>query len=262
MDLLTALSGGPLLAILAVLALVDSTSFGTLAIPTWLLLAPGRVRAGRMLMYLATIAGFYFAVGLAVLLGAGWFLENYAGVLGSRPAQVLGLLLGVALVIWSFRLDSPAARQRARAGTGRLARWRRAATGQGHDGGSSGSGGGLGPLMGLALAAGLVEVASMLPYLAAIGLIAGQGPGWPASGALLAGYCLVMVTPALVLLAGRLVARRVLERPLARLDAWFSRHSAGALSWVVGIIGAVLVVNTAPAVLSVDTTAGAVLVLL
>ena len=54
-----------LAASLAALALIDSTSFGTLLIPIWLLLAPGRVRAGRMLVYLGTIAVFYFAVGMA-----------------------------------------------------------------------------------------------------------------------------------------------------------------------------------------------------
>ena len=34
---------------LVVLALIDSTSFGTLLIPVWFMLAPGRVRPGRLL---------------------------------------------------------------------------------------------------------------------------------------------------------------------------------------------------------------------
>jgi hypothetical protein len=246
MDLPDALSGAPLFAILAVLALVDSTSFGTLAIPVWLLMAPGRIRAGRVLAYLGTIAVFYLAVGLAVLAGADWMVEHVAGLgalAGSRPIMVLGTVVGIGLLAWSFRLDSPAAKDRARSGQGRLTRWRRRATG-------AEAGAGAGPLMGLALAAGLVEVASMLPYLAAIGLIAAQGPGWPASPLMLVGYCVVMVLPALVLLAGRVLARPIVERPLARLDAWFARHGASTAAWVVGIIGVVLVVNTAPAAFS------------
>ena len=47
-----------LLGSLAVLALIDSTSFGTLLIPTWLLMHPGRVRAMRMLVFLGTVAAF------------------------------------------------------------------------------------------------------------------------------------------------------------------------------------------------------------
>lgn len=249
MDLPLALSGAPLLAVLAALALLDSTSFGTLAIPVWLLTTPGRIRAGRLLAYLATITVFYLAIGLAVLAGASWIVENVAGLgalAGSRPVMVLGMLVGIGLLVWSFRLDSPAAKERARSGQGRLARWRRRATGVDAASGS----GGLGPLVGLALAAGLVEVASMLPYLAAIGLIATQGPGWPASPLLLAGYCVVMVLPALVLFAARLLARPLVERPLERLDAWFGRHGASTAAWVVGIVGVVLVVNTAPEALS------------
>ncbi|VXB47414.1 GAP family protein [Citricoccus sp. K5] len=250
LNVIDPLSGGPLFAILAVLALVDSTSFGTLAIPVWLLMAPGRVRVARMLLYLGTITLFYFVVGLAVLLGAGWIVENLGQLMESRLAMAFGMLLGVGLFLWSFRLDSPATKERARSGNGRLAAWRRRATGQ--------EPGGLGSLVGLALGAGLVEVASMLPYLAAIGLIAAQGPGWPASTLWLAGYCLVMVLPALVLLAARCGAGRLVERPLARLDAWFARHGASTAAWVVGAVGVVLVLNTAPAVLSADAVSDTV----
>ncbi|MGS2617245.1 hypothetical protein ACVCAH_22370 [Micromonospora sp. LZ34] len=56
-----------LLLALAGLALVDSTSIGTLFIPVWLLLTPGPVNARRILTYLGTIAGFYFAVGLLLV---------------------------------------------------------------------------------------------------------------------------------------------------------------------------------------------------
>lgn len=62
-----------LLLSLAGLALVDSTSIGTLFIPIWLLLAPGRVSVRRILVYLGTIAAFYFAVGLVLVWAApGW----------------------------------------------------------------------------------------------------------------------------------------------------------------------------------------------
>lgn len=66
---------------LAVLALIDSTSFGTLLIPIWLLLHPGRIRSGRILVFLFTVAAFYFAVGVAVVLGADAFLPQIKAVL-------------------------------------------------------------------------------------------------------------------------------------------------------------------------------------
>jgi divalent metal cation (Fe/Co/Zn/Cd) transporter len=89
----------------------------------------------------------------------------------------------------------------------------------------------------LAVAAGLVEVATMLPYLAALGLIGTQGPAWPVSGLWILAYCLVMIAPALVLTAARVLAARLVERPLGRLDAWLTRNAATTTAWVAGIVG-------------------------
>ena len=53
-------------AALAALALVDSTSFGTLGIPVYMLVQP-RVRVAALLGYLATIAGFYWLLGVVLV---------------------------------------------------------------------------------------------------------------------------------------------------------------------------------------------------
>jgi hypothetical protein len=278
MDLLSGeLTGAALIGALAVLALIDSTSFGTLLIPVWLLMSPGRVRVGRMLLYLGSIAGFYALVGLAILLGAGALSEALTGLSSTRPFLIAQLVLGVALFAWSFKLepiggrkpaesvvgasgvggsgtavsatgasgtgapgvpagvdgpagtDGPAAPAAAPARTGRLSRWRERVL-------SSESGSGR-ALAALAVGAGLVEVATMLPYLAALGLIGTQGPGWPMSGVWVVGYCLVMIAPALVLTAARLFAARLVERPLGLLDDWLTRNAASTTAWVVGIVG-------------------------
>jgi Sap, sulfolipid-1-addressing protein len=267
MDFLSAeLTGAALIGALALLALIDSTSFGTLLIPVWLLMAPGRVRVGRMLLYLGSIAGFYALVGLAILLGAGALSDTLAGLSSTRPFLIGQLLLGVGLFAWSFKLEPAGGRKPAEsavgtpepsvagasvpsvggvpaagamAGTtpvpapparaGRLSRWRERVLSS-----ESGSGGALATL---AVGAGLVEVATMLPYLAALGLIGTQGPGWPTSALWILGYCLVMIAPALVLTAARVFAARLVARPLGRLDAWLTKNAAGTTAWVVGIVG-------------------------
>ncbi|MFC4335095.1 GAP family protein [Salininema proteolyticum] len=229
--------------VLAALALIDSTSFGTLLIPIWLLLAPGGVRVSRMLAYLGTIAAFYFLVGVAIALGAGAFLTEIAGLLETTAVIWAQLVLGVGLFLLSFLLDK---RQKRKQDSGRLARWRERAIGVEPVGGASGTvttaprTGTLASLMGLALAAAAIEVASMLPYLAAIGMITSAGFGVAQTGLTLAVYCAVMVLPALVLLAGRQVARRQVEPLLTRLNDWMTKHAAGAAAWVVGIAGFLL----------------------
>lgn len=221
MDLITAGS-------LALLALIDSTSFGTLLVPIILLMIPGPVRVGRILAYLATVTTCYFGLGLALVSGGRALGGQLTALLDSPLLVWAQLVVGVALVVISFRIDTVRARQRT---DERIARWRERATG-GVDGSGS-----LLPLMGLALGAVAVEAASMLPYLGAIGLLASSPlPGLGVVAALL-GYCVVMIAPALVLLVARVLAQARVEPLLGRINDWFVRHAAGATSWIVGIVG-------------------------
>lgn len=229
------------------LALVDSLSAGTLLIPIFFLLAPGRVRLGRILTYLATIAVFYFLVGLLLTAGASVFLENATALLETPAASVVQMVIGAALlavaILMPTKPKAPAPTPTgvgttpdARGGAaqspppGRLARWRERAL----------AGGTPATVIVLALAAGLVELATMLPYLAAVGLLTGSGLGLGGSSLLLAVYCVVMVVPALVLLLARVVARGAVEPQLQRLADWLSRNAAENTAWIIGIVGFLL----------------------
>lgn len=218
------------LAAIAGLALVDSTSFGTLVLPLMMLLSP-RVRSRNVVVHLATLGVFYFGVGVLLLLGAGAAASVVGPLLESRAARIAQLVLGVALVVLSYVIDPKVvAKRRVRRGLPPAApsRWRRRALGADAT---------LPVTIGVALAAGAVEVASMLPYLGAVGLIVTSGAGQATQLAVLAGYVLVMVLPALVLLVVRLAGGRRLEPRLARLEAWLTKRTSGAGAWVVGIVG-------------------------
>ncbi|GAA2700674.1 GAP family protein [Actinoplanes palleronii] len=216
-----------LLGSLAALALIDSTSFGTLLIPIWLLLNPGPVRAARLLIFLGTVAAFYFALGVAVALGADAFLPQLGRLLDSTPVLWGQLVTGVALFFWSFRLD----RKHRPAGGGRLLRWRERVLSE------------RGGVAGLGLAAAAAEVTTMLPYLAAIGLLTtAELPGGQVV-AVMAGYCVLMTAPALVLLAARLAFGERLAGPLKRISD--AMANSNTLSWIVGIVGFLLAYDAA-----------------
>ncbi|MET2011278.1 GAP family protein [Microbacterium chocolatum] len=244
------LPGVPLPVTLLVLALVDSLSIGTLLIPLFLLVAPGRVRAGRVLLYLTTVAGFYFAVGVLILLGAVNLAEVAQQALASSAGQWGRLLVGGTLVIVAFAIPTtsharspvaagrrnaaesdgarPTSADQAEPGPGRLSRWRDRL---------------LDPktrrvgVMAVAVGAGVIELATMLPYLLAISVLASSEATPVAQVSAVAGYCVVMTLPALVLLLLRTLAHRVIDRPLRRLTAWLQRTAAENTAWIVGIVG-------------------------
>lgn len=224
------------LSTLVILALIDSTSFGTLLIPIWLLTAPGRPRVGRMLVYLGTVTLSYLSLGVALLFGADAFLDTHGDVLDSPTFLIGQLVLGAGLIVVSQAMDTRKARaraaERAATGGGRLLRWRGRILSDANAGSAA--------LVGIALASVGIEAASMLPYLAALGIITAQGLEWQASVGLLLGYCIVMIVPALALMTGRVFAHNAFERPLGTLEGWLTKHATGTTAWIIGIVGFLL----------------------
>lgn len=258
--------GLPLPLSLAVLALLDGLSVGTLLIPVFLLLTPGRVRARRILLYLATIAAFYLAIGLLFLWGLVNVVDVAADFLASPGGQILRLLVGAGLLVTAFVMptgstasetapdtagaDASAAADATAAATrsslhaaddsaaaaaavstarrGRLSRWRdtlldprtRATA-----------------IMAVAIAAGLVEVATMLPYIVGMTMLADAGVTTSYRVLALVAYCVLMIVPAMVLLVLRLIAAPLVQRPLERFAAWMERTGAENTAWIMGIIG-------------------------
>lgn len=231
-----------LVASLIVLALVDGTSFGTLALPLLMLVQP-RLRHRQLATYLFTIVTFYFLLGLGLLYAGTVVREGLGGLeaaINSRSAYVIQLVLGIGLVVVSYALDPKYAHHFRRGG-----RPAKPSSHQRWKGRLLGPYASLPTTVAVALGAGLIESASMLPYLGAIGLItATRLPAWLAAGTL-AAYVVVMCLPALWFWLIRTVARHRVEATLRRAAAWLDRHSASAVAWTVSIVGVLLAINAA-----------------
>ncbi|GAA1923993.1 GAP family protein [Nocardioides hwasunensis] len=216
---------------LAGLALVDSTSIGTLVLPIVLLLAP-RVHVGRFLVYLATVAGFYALVGLGLVTGAGWLLDSGAGLGEVRALRWAELVIGGTLLVLGIFGDPRGWFGRARAAApSRAGRWHERLVGPHAS---------YRVVVGVGLLAALVEVGSMLPFLAGVGIISSADLPFAGEVVVVAAYVVVMVLPALVLLGARLLAGRRLDTPLARLSGWIDRHLGNAGYWAAAIVGLLL----------------------
>ena len=232
---------------LAVLALIDSTSIGTLLIPLWLLLRPGtRQILPRILLYLGVLAGFYFLVGVAVLGGAGAVADGLGeqSLMQLPVVQWAMILGGGGMLAYSFRPDpaKKAQKQAALAGSagaspaiaqtpGAQVKWQaRLSKALRSPGG----------VIGLALIAGLLELPTMLPYLAAIGFISNSTLQPAGEYAVLAAYGLVMLLPALLLLLLRTALGTRLDPLLHRISAAMGKFAGETLLWVLGIVGFLL----------------------
>lgn len=232
--------------VLVGLALVDSLSVGTLLVPVWLLLSPGRLRPRRVLLYLGTIATFYLVVGAALLTGIDVFFGRFE-IDWQQPQLRVGLfLIGLFLLVLSFILEPPGGRSAEGRGRdqrrSRLMRWRDGLVGSGN-GSTNGQRLAVAGVGVLALTAGMLEVATMVPYLAGVGIVAAEGVPFTTALMVLAGYCLVMILPALLLLAARMSVPHVVEGFLRRIDVWSQNHAASTAAWIIGIVGVILMIH-------------------
>jgi len=253
------------LAQLGVLALVDSTSIGTLVIPVWLLMRRDAGRTtGKVAVYLGAVGVFYFIVGLLLLSGASGLGQMMGGGISTLlevPAvQAVMIAAGAGMLLWSFKdsLKKPGTEPGAAGPQAAPGFAPNAAGGGDPQAGSARATAVLqrsqaterrwqhrigkaldtrGGLLGLALLAGLLELPTMLPYLAAVGLVTSSGTGWTMSAGVLGLYCLVMLLPAAMLLTARGLLGRRLDGPLERLRAWLSKAAGEAVLWIVGIVG-------------------------
>lgn len=224
-----------------VLALLDATSVGTLAIPAVLLLLTGRgsgigarATALRVLVYLAGIGVFYWVLGMALVSGLQAALEPIGALLAQPVGAVLMLVVGAGLATASWWWDPGQIRKRGGDPQAAMSRWiersdRAVSSWRG--------------VIVLALAAGLVEAATMVPYLAAIAGLGRYELATATSAAVLGLYCLVMILPAALLAAGRLALGQRLAGPLGRARDLAVRSAPEAVAWGLGIVGVLLIVR-------------------
>ncbi|TDC51894.1 GAP family protein [Jiangella ureilytica] len=212
------------------LALLDTLSPATIGISIYLLLTAGP-RTGRLLTgYLTTVAAFYFALGVALMAGLGAVTDSLGDAMDSRTAHLVQLGIGAALFIGCWFVPGKKKEREDDGGSGAAGRTQRRA----------GRAQTLPAMVGLGLTTGLLEAATALPYLAAIGLMTSADLSPAQWGPLLAGYTVVMVLPgALLYLVRRIAGERVRSR-FERFRDWLRANSGETLAWIMGIAGVLL----------------------
>lgn len=218
------------------LALVDSLSVGTLVIPLTLLLRWGRLRTIPYATYLGTITVAYFALGITLMLGFASIGPIITEATQTDWFPWVTLVLGAALAAFGIFAPNPKKPEPGETNvptdTSKMQKATRA---------------GLAGMVSLALSAAVIEAATMLPYLAAIGIMQSFEITPLLRLALLAAYCIIMVLPAM--LAGATMGL-VGDRLTDRLQRWIPRLNYEAkvtLLWIAAIVGITMVYRSANA---------------
>lgn len=199
------------------LAVVDAINPSALAVALWWLARPGATP--RLLAYVAGIAIAYLSLGIAMMLGAGVMVRRFGDAF-DHPV-VLSVQLAIGLGLFGYGVFAPKAK---------------AATDVQREPRVSGL---MGMLL-LGMTVTVLELATALPYFAAIALMTNAGLGVMQWLPLLLVYNLVFVAPPLLLVALNLAFGRHLQ---ARFAHWRVRLQSGAREaslWVIAIAGVAL----------------------
>ncbi|RJE86273.1 hypothetical protein D3P07_19570 [Paenibacillus sp. 1011MAR3C5] len=203
------------------LAILDTLSPAALGVTVYLLLTEKERLSSRLMIYLATVAAFYFSVGVALMLGLDALLPAVSTILENRMVSWGLFIIGAILFIASFYYPKSKKKSVPRPKSKSMA-----------------------AMIALGFTTSLIEVGTAFPYFAAIGLMTTHHLPIFQWLPMLAGYNVIMVLPPLVVFALHVLLGRVMQRPLEKLQAYISKHSGSAISWIMCIVGLILIFNT------------------
>jgi hypothetical protein len=184
-------------------------------------------------LFLGTVAAFYLLLGIALLLGASLLLDTLRQTGNSQPLRIAQLVVGIGFTAFGVLKEpwTKAGKQRrvarraekfARSGPSLLMRMRGLASD----------------------ASAAIEAASMIPYLAAIGFLTASELSLIGRSVVLFWYCLLMITPALLLLVARLSLHGYVSPLLIKLEAILSRNASEVIAWALSLIGLYMVADS------------------
>ncbi|MGN4127037.1 GAP family protein [Lysinibacillus sphaericus] len=210
-----------MLLFIGALAILDMFSPAIIGVTVYILLVAKRQQITLICTYLATVALFYFVTGIFLMFGLDVVFAPVVDVLSTNAAKTILTVIGAILFIGSWfvpkkKTTGPPKPKSFRAGA----------------------------MVALGLSTSLLEVATALPYFAAIGIMTSSSKlalfEWLP---IIAVYNLIMVSPALILLCLHIIFRRFMHRPLLKLQAAFDKSTSSALSWIMFIVGLIMLMN-------------------
>ncbi|WP_422656917.1 GAP family protein [Paenibacillus sp. EC2-1] len=210
-----------LLLSVGALALLDMVSPATIGVTLYLLLSDRNRIFSRLMMYLMTVAGFYFIVGISLMLGMDYIFDAASNMFQNRVISWITAVVGGVLFIASFYVPTKKTAKPVKPKSLKMS-----------------------AMISLGVTTSLLEVATALPYFAAIGLMTTAQLTIFQWLPILATYNFIMILPPLLLIGLHALFGRLLQKPLEKLSVKIANSTGSVLSWMMCIAGIILLLNS------------------
>lgn len=208
------------LSVIGVLAILDTLSPAIIGVTVYVLLVAKKQQSRLLLTYLTTVVLFYFSTGIFLMLGLDVIFDPIANALNNQSARLVMIIVGAILFVGSWLVP-----KKKTSGSPKPKSFS------------------IGAMIALGFTTSLLEVATALPYFAAIGILTSNHLAFYEWLPIIAGYNLIMITPAILLLCLHILFKRFMNKPLRKIQALFDKSTSSALSWAMFFVGLILLMN-------------------
>lgn len=211
-----------LLLLIGGLALLDTLSPATIGVTVYLLLTEKEKLTKWLLIYLMTVALLYFLVGVSLMLGLGYLVDTISKILQNRIISWFIFIIGGLLFIASFFVQTKKKQTKLPVPKSKS----------------------ILSMLTLGFTTFLIEVGTAFPYFASIGLMINSNLSWFEWISILSAYNFIMILPPLLLFTFYLLFSKWITKPLQKLHMKTSNNKGTALSWIMCIVGFILMFNS------------------
>ncbi|MGE6260099.1 GAP family protein [Heyndrickxia sporothermodurans] len=211
-----------LLLLIGGLALLDTLSPATIGVTVYLLLTEKEKLTKCLLIYLLTVALLYFLVGVSLMLGLGYLVDTISKILQNRIISWVIFIIGGLLFITSFFVQTKKKQTKLPVPKSKS----------------------ILSMLTLGFTTFLIEVGTAFPYFASIGLMINSNLSWFEWISILSAYNFIMILPPLLLFTFYLLFSKWITKPLQKLHMKTSNNKGTALSWIMCIVGFILMFNS------------------
>lgn len=203
------------------LALLDTLSPTIIGVTLYLVLTDNKNLTTRLLAYLFTVALLYFSLGILMMFGLNYLMEAFTNVFQNKIFSWVIFIIGMILFISSFFVPANKKSNIPKPKSQSIL-----------------------SIIFIGFITFIIEAGTALPYFAAIGLLTSIDIPFYQWIPIIAAYNIIMILPALLIFLGYRLFGKSINHTLVKLRNKISSSSNSVLSWIMCIVGAILIFYT------------------